>query len=97
MRLPEAIRILREHTMACWWPNGARRGAQGDIYGALDEAQQLIKGIKRRQDIDGDAAFYILDQTNPETQTHDDLQASILCVYECMVNTQPATTPEHVR
>lgn len=73
MRLSEAVKVLKENTMACWWPSRAM-GRQGtDWYGIKSEVGLLLLGIKRRQGIEDEAKFFILDEDNPETALYDRL------------------------
>jgi hypothetical protein len=84
MRLPEAIKVLRENTMACWWPNGPYPGKQGtDFSGIFGEVKALLHGIMARQDIPDDAPFFVLDDENPETALYNDLVGAVLTVRRC--------------
>jgi len=81
MRLPEAIKLLRQNTMACWWPNGPYPGKQGtDFRGIFGEVKVLLNGIKARQWIDGDAKLFILDDDNPETALYNDLVTAVMVI-----------------
>lgn len=82
MRLPEAIRTLKANTMACWWPDyhtfPGKRGTDWD--GIFGEVWALLDGIKERQGIEAGAMFYTLDDSDPETATHDELMAAMMTV-----------------
>jgi len=85
MKLPEAIRTLRENTMACWWPDGPYPGKQGtDFAGIFGEVRTLLHGIMARQDIPEDEAFFVLDEGNPETALYNELVDAVLTVKRCM-------------
>ncbi len=89
MRLPEAIRILKRETMACWWPNGPYPGKQGtDFDGIIGEVRVLLDGIKLRQDVPEDAAFFTLDDANPETGLYNQLVGAVLTVQRCQSSGQ---------
>lgn len=78
MRLPEAIKILQQNTMACWWPNGSWPGQQEiDKEGIIGEARLLLEGIRQRQDIPDNALFFTLDEANPETWLYDKIVESM--------------------
>ena len=91
MKLREAIEILRENTMACWWPDGPYPGKRGtDWDGIFREVRATLKDIMHRQEINGDSPFFVLDAENPETAIYDNLMAAILAVRLAMANTHPA-------
>ena len=81
MKIPEAIRILKDNTMACWWPNGPYPGRKGtnftDIFG---EVQTLLNGIKERQGIPAGEAFFVLDPTNSETALYGKLERAVWAI-----------------
>ena len=84
MKLPEAIRILRANTMACWWPDGPYPGKRGtDFEGIFGEVRELTRGIKARQDIPPDASFFMLDDNDPETALYNDLVSAVMTVRRC--------------
>lgn len=81
MKLPEAIKVLRVNTMACWWPNGPYPGKRGtDFEGILGEVGYLLLGIRRRQNIPDDAMFYTLDPDNSETTLYDQLTSAVIAI-----------------
>ena len=81
MKLPEAIKVLKTNTMACWWPNGSYPGKQGtDFAGIGGEVRVLLRGIMDRQDIPKDASFFTLDSDNPETALYNELLGAWIVV-----------------
>jgi len=82
MRLPEAIKVLRANTMACWWPESGMSGT--DLAGVFWEARLLTGEIKRRQDIPPNTPFFVLDDDNPETALYNELVSAVLTVRQCM-------------
>ena len=81
MKLREAIKVLRENTMACWWPNGPYPGKRGtDWEGIAGEVRALTRDIKRRQDVQPDAMGFFLDPNNPETELYNQLITAWLTV-----------------
>lgn len=84
MRLPEAIKVLRANTMACWWPDGPYPGKRGtDIRGIFGECRTILHGIMGRQGIPEDAPFFTFDESNPETALYDEIIDAMLTVRRC--------------
>jgi len=88
MRLPEAIKVLKANTMACWWPNPKMgrnftdwRAIHGEILGHL-------AAEKARQGIEPDALFFVLDEGDPGTTYYNELAGALACVLGCIQNSR---------
>ena len=75
--LQEAVTILQQNTMACWWPSRIS-GEVIDKAGIMDEAKLLLKGIMARQDIPWNESFFVLDDSNPESKLYDEIMEAML-------------------
>ena len=76
MKLNEAVNILQSNTSAIWWPS-ARNGGRIDEPGIIAEARSRQRHILKRQGIPAGEAFYVLDETNPESAIYDELASAI--------------------
>jgi hypothetical protein len=89
MKMREAIKVLREETMACWWPNGPYPGKQGtDFEGIFGEVDALLRASKERAGISANAMFFTMPPD--EADYYDRLANARFTVHEAMRNTKTA-------
>jgi hypothetical protein len=90
MTFREAIQVLKENTLSCWWPSKAMGKNYTDFDGIFGEIQHTLLDIKRRQDIPDDAKFFVLDENNSETKLYNEIMTAVCIVKQAMQNTYPA-------
>ena len=79
MKLSEAINVLKSHTDDAWWPcKGIRNNTSWpDIF---SEAKLRLNEIMKRQGVEPQTPFFVLDSENPETLLYNRIASAIVQV-----------------
>ena len=87
MKLSEAINVLKAYTSDYFWPCkelGRNETCWPDIF---SEARLRLREIMQRQGIEPNTPFFVLDDSNPETELYNRIAGAILQVRSAINNT----------
>jgi len=80
MKLSEAIEILRNNTMGCWWPDPALGTTKTDWDGIFSEVDTILENIKLKQGIPLNAKFFVLSDSDGGSKLYDQLSTAMTIV-----------------